>query len=350
MIVYRFVLTLFVAALAVSPAAFAQAERYPDHPIKLIVGYAPGGGTDIVARLLAVKVGEDLGQPMVVENRPGASGIIAAGQVAKAKPDGYTLMMGVVSLDTILPNLQPSLPFDPVKDFAPVTLTGSVPHIIVVHPSLPVHSVKGSGLLTPKRIPASSTFLPRATAPRRTSQANCSSTWRASTWCTSRTRAAAVSLPPDLGSRDGGLRHIPLRRPWFARDKCARSPSRATSASPNSRTCRRLRSPASPVSLRYVVRGLRACWNTGGDRQQAACRVQRCDAVSLDSTTAGRDGRRRYGDAFAGGIRGIGEAILRASQSSSRRPASRSNNASSASAPRSLGARAVQRFWYGWKM
>ena len=142
MIVYRLVLMLFDAALAVSPAAFAQTERYPDRPIKLIVGYAPGGGTDIVARLLAVKVGEDLGQPMVVENRAGASGIVAAGQVAKAKPDGYTLMMGVVSLNTILPNLQPSLPFDPVKDFAPVTLTGSVPHIIVVHPSLPVHSVK----------------------------------------------------------------------------------------------------------------------------------------------------------------------------------------------------------------
>jgi len=140
--VNRLVLSLLLAALAVSPAAFAQTERYPDRPVKLIVGYAPGGGTDIVARLLAVKVGEDLGQPVVVENRPGASGIVAAGQVAKAKPDGYTLMMGVVSLNTILPNLYASLPFDPVKDFAPVTLTGSVPHIIVVHPSLPVHSVK----------------------------------------------------------------------------------------------------------------------------------------------------------------------------------------------------------------
>jgi tripartite-type tricarboxylate transporter receptor subunit TctC len=137
---------LLLAALAalLLPTAVlhAQEAAYPSKPVHLIVGYAPGGGTDIVARLLATKAGEDMGQPFVVENRPGASGITAAGQVAKAKPDGYTLMMGVVSLNTIQPNLQQGLPFDPIKDFTPVTLTGSVPHIIVVHPSLPVHSIK----------------------------------------------------------------------------------------------------------------------------------------------------------------------------------------------------------------
>lgn len=130
-----------VLSTLVAATAFAQASGYPDRPIKLVVGYSPGGGTDIVARLPANKVGGSLGQAIVVENRPGASGMVAAGQVAMAKPDGYTLMMGVVPLNAILPSLFASLPFDPVKDFVPVTLTGSVPHIIVVHPSLPVHSV-----------------------------------------------------------------------------------------------------------------------------------------------------------------------------------------------------------------
>jgi tripartite-type tricarboxylate transporter receptor subunit TctC len=130
-------------AALVLPACLASAQdvNFPNKPIHLIVGYAPGGGTDIVARLLGAKVGEDTGQAVVVENRPGGSGVLAAREVAKAKPDGYTLMMGVVSLMTIEPNLEKDFPLDTVKDFAPVTLTASVPHIIVVNPSLPIHSI-----------------------------------------------------------------------------------------------------------------------------------------------------------------------------------------------------------------
>jgi tripartite-type tricarboxylate transporter receptor subunit TctC len=135
-------LAMLATLLCLIGPAQAQEANYPSKPIRLVVGFAPGGGTDIVARLLATKVGEDFGQAVVVENRPGASGTMAAGQVAKAKPDGYTLMMGVISLNTILPSLYASLPFDPIKDFVPVTMTGSLPHIIVVHPSLPVHSIK----------------------------------------------------------------------------------------------------------------------------------------------------------------------------------------------------------------
>src|SRR5690606_3691628 len=84
-----------------------------------------------------------LGQSVVVENRPGGSGVIAANQVVRAAPDGYTIMMGVTSLNTIQPHLQPNFPYDPIADLTPVVMTGLVPHLIVVHPSLPVKDLKG---------------------------------------------------------------------------------------------------------------------------------------------------------------------------------------------------------------
>jgi tripartite-type tricarboxylate transporter receptor subunit TctC len=132
-------LAVLLSALALQAAA---QEPYPSRPIRMVVGYAPGGGTDVMARLLSARMSETLGQSVFVENKPGNSGILAAGQVAKSAPDGYTLMMGVVSLNAIQPSLVADLPFDPVKDFAPVNLTASVPHFIVVHPSLAVNSVK----------------------------------------------------------------------------------------------------------------------------------------------------------------------------------------------------------------
>ena len=137
----RVILGLLATLVLPACLALAQDANFPSQPIRLIVGYAPGGGTDIVARLLGAKVGENVGQAVVVENRPGGSGVLAAREVAKAKPDGYTLMMGVVSLMTIEPNLEKNFPLDTVKDFAPVTLTASVPHIVVVNPALPIHSV-----------------------------------------------------------------------------------------------------------------------------------------------------------------------------------------------------------------
>jgi len=131
-------LTALLAALALP--AFAQAD-FPSKPIRMIVGFAPGGGTDIMARVVATRMSESLGHAVVVENRPGNSGIVGAVAVAKAPPDGYTLMMGVMSLNTIQPNLVPNLPFDPIKDFAPVNLVASVPHFILVPPSLGVNSI-----------------------------------------------------------------------------------------------------------------------------------------------------------------------------------------------------------------
>jgi tripartite-type tricarboxylate transporter receptor subunit TctC len=130
-------LIALLAALALP--AFAQSD-YPSKPIRMIVGYAPGGGTDIMARIVATRMSEHLGQSVVVENRPGNSGIVGAAAVAKAPPDGYTLMMGVMSLNTIQPHLV-QLPYDPIKDLTPINLVASVPHFILVPPSLGVDTL-----------------------------------------------------------------------------------------------------------------------------------------------------------------------------------------------------------------
>src|SRR5258708_2794135 len=108
----------------------------------MVVGFAPGGGTDVVARILQPRLTELLGQTIVIDNRPGATGTVAAGQVAKAAPDGYTIMMGHVSVNAIAPSLFANLPYDVNRDFAPIALAASVPHLVVVHPSVPVSTLK----------------------------------------------------------------------------------------------------------------------------------------------------------------------------------------------------------------
>ena len=129
-----------LAAFAISAAAHAQV--YPVKPIRMIVAYPPGGGTDIVGRTLAQKLGESLGQGVVVENRGGASGNIGTELAARAAPDGYTILMGNVAPNAINVSLFKELPFDPVADFAPVSLVASTPNILVVHPSTRARTVK----------------------------------------------------------------------------------------------------------------------------------------------------------------------------------------------------------------
>src|SRR5882672_8019741 len=128
-----------LAALAISAA---HAEVYPAKPIRMIVAYPPGGGTDIVGRMVAQKLGETLGQSVLVENRGGASGNIGTELAARAVPDGYTILMGNVAPNAINVSLFRNLPFDPVADFAPVTLVASTPNILVVHPAIPARTVK----------------------------------------------------------------------------------------------------------------------------------------------------------------------------------------------------------------
>jgi len=136
----RLVACLVAFACLAPVPAFSQA--YPDKPVRVLVGFSPGGFTDVLARLIAQKLQERLGQPFVVENKPGAAGTIAADAVAKAKPDGYTLLMGHSNSNSIAPALYPKLPYDVVKDFSPVVLVASTPFMLTVHPSVPATDVK----------------------------------------------------------------------------------------------------------------------------------------------------------------------------------------------------------------
>ena len=122
-----------------SPAASAAAS-YPTRPIRLVVPSSPGGGTDIVGRVLAQRLGELLGQPLVVDNRPGAGTVIGTELAAKSTPDGYTLLMGLSTL-AIDPSIHAKLPYDALRDFAPVSLVASVPNVLTVHPSVSAASV-----------------------------------------------------------------------------------------------------------------------------------------------------------------------------------------------------------------
>jgi len=131
-----------IAALALAAISLPlAAQDWPNRPIKMLVGFAPGGGTDVVARLIAQKLTESLGQPVIVENRAGATGTIAAEAVARSAPDGYTILMGHVNSNAIAPMLFKKLAYDAVADFQPVTYVGYVPNILVVHPSVTAKSV-----------------------------------------------------------------------------------------------------------------------------------------------------------------------------------------------------------------
>jgi tripartite-type tricarboxylate transporter receptor subunit TctC len=130
---------IFAMAL---PAAAAQAQMaWPAKPIKILVGYAAGGSTDVTARIIAQALSERLGQPVIIENRPGAAGNIAAEAAAKADPDGYTLLMTTSSSFATNPSLYKSLPFNVQTDFEPITLTAFIPNLLVVNPSVPANNV-----------------------------------------------------------------------------------------------------------------------------------------------------------------------------------------------------------------
>ena len=131
-----------LAAILVFGSSAGRAEDFPRQTIKIIVPLAAGGMADIFARTFAQKVGEATGATIVVENRTGGGGTIGADAVAKAPADGYTLLMGLHAVLTILPQLGTKLPYDPVKDFTPVALVAAVPNVLVVNPALPVKSVK----------------------------------------------------------------------------------------------------------------------------------------------------------------------------------------------------------------
>jgi len=121
--------------------AAAQAQVYPSRPVRLVVGFPPGGGNDIIARLVGAKMQDGWGQPVLIENRPGANSIIAAEFVAKSAPDGYTLLVNATGGMSVNPVLYSKLPYDSLKDFVPISIVGTFPLVLVVNPSLPVNSV-----------------------------------------------------------------------------------------------------------------------------------------------------------------------------------------------------------------
>ena len=132
-----------VVILTAAAATAAQAQApYPSKPVRIVVPFPAGGTTDILARAVAQKLVESNGQPVVVDNRPGAGGNIGAELVAKAPPDGYTLLMGTVGTHAINPSLYARMPYDHQKDFAPVILVAGVPNVLVVHPSVPANTVQ----------------------------------------------------------------------------------------------------------------------------------------------------------------------------------------------------------------
>jgi tripartite-type tricarboxylate transporter receptor subunit TctC len=138
MTIRRFIATLCLTSIA----SVALAQDYPNRPIRVIIPFATGGGSDTVGRIISQALGESLGRPLVVDNRTGAGGAIGADMVAKAAPDGYTLLLGSTSEIVHLVNVSAKVPYDPVKDFAPISLIGSVPMALTVNEAVPVSSVQ----------------------------------------------------------------------------------------------------------------------------------------------------------------------------------------------------------------
>lgn len=127
-------LKALIVALPLSAPLAATAAGYPEQPIKLVVGFPPGGGADFVARQVAQRLGATLHISVVVDNKPGANGVIAAAEVARAPTDGYTLLLGVTASQSISPALNPNLPYDSLKDFTPITKIGDTPLVLVINP------------------------------------------------------------------------------------------------------------------------------------------------------------------------------------------------------------------------
>ena len=144
-------------ALCAGVALTANAQQWPAKPITYIVPFTPGGTTDVVGRNIAQNLQPVLGQPVVVENKPGAAGAVGAGFVAKSKPDGYTLLGGTISTHAINASLYKDLPYDPIEDFEPVTLVGFIPNALYVDAALPVKSVQDLTALL-KKDPSKRTF------------------------------------------------------------------------------------------------------------------------------------------------------------------------------------------------
>ena len=138
--VYATAAMMLAALLGISGRSSAQS--YPVKPIRVVMPFPPGASTDLIDRLIAQKLSASIGQQAIVDNRGGAGGTIGADSVAKAVPDGHTLLIGTPGAITISPNLQPKLPYQPLRDFAPITMLATVANLLVAHPSVPARNVQ----------------------------------------------------------------------------------------------------------------------------------------------------------------------------------------------------------------
>lgn len=137
----KFLFKLLFAAIYLAAAATSNGQSFPTKPVRIVIGYTPGGGIDTVARIIAPKLGEALGQPVIVDNKPGASGIIAMDYVAKAPPDGHTIFLGTAGNISVNPAFLPNVPFNLERDFKPLMQVSSVPLLLYVNPALPINSL-----------------------------------------------------------------------------------------------------------------------------------------------------------------------------------------------------------------
>jgi tripartite-type tricarboxylate transporter receptor subunit TctC len=188
------------AALFIAWAGAAAAEEFPSKPIRIVVPYAAGGTLDMLARVLGQKMGDEWGQPVVVDNKPGANGIIGTEQAAKSPADGYTLVMVSAGSFAINPSLYQKLSYDPLRDFAPVTLGVNAPIMLVAHPPVPAASA-AELIAYAKATRASSASPPPARGARSISRASCSRAWPASTSSMCPTRAARRRSPTCSAAR-----------------------------------------------------------------------------------------------------------------------------------------------------
>ena len=174
-------------------------DKWPSKPINYVVPFAAGGTTDVLGRLIGQRLSVALGQPVVVENRAGAGGNIGSDYVAKAAPDGYTLVGGTISSHAINVSLYPRMPYDPVKQFQPVALIGTLPNVLVVNADSPWKSVQD--VIAAARVPAQVTFGSSGNGTSQHRPASSSPSWRTSSCCTCPTRAAARPCRPCSASR-----------------------------------------------------------------------------------------------------------------------------------------------------